>query len=223
MVYKMLETYSPIFMLDEKEPFAIKAIGCTIFTKTKRSDSFPKREICVDADTKCVIEYAIWFDYDIQHLYELEHVWVYVGNDMRVRKVEGSFHGKYLNVEDLDTQKPNLVNATHPLVYLQPGKHAVLADARLVRLVPEWKESCMEKAGEDGVACHEMFSGKIPKVEDALQEKVRQYIKETYSFEPSLVFKPFTPTRDLFMSWEELKQSIPQRIMTQLEYIKQQR
>ena len=28
-----------------------------------------------------LIEYAVYMDYDIQHLYELEHMWVAVGED----------------------------------------------------------------------------------------------------------------------------------------------
>lgn len=218
---ELIERYAPVFMMDKKEPFAITAIGCTIFYETKRSDSFPKRIIEVEQETKCVIEYAIWFDYDIQHLYELEHVWVYVGEDTHVRKVEGSFHGKYLIMEDLETKRPNLVNMSHPLVFLQPGKHAVLPDARLIRIVPEWKESCMEKAGLDGVSYPERYRGLIQEVDDELQQKVKQYIIKHYSFEPSLEFQPFNPSQDLFVTWDELKNSIPERVNHQLELIRQ--
>ena len=40
--------YLPVFMLDEREPFDMKAIGYTVFTENLRSDSFPKRVIGAD-------------------------------------------------------------------------------------------------------------------------------------------------------------------------------
>ena len=40
--------YLPVFMLDEKEPFDMKAVGYTIFRSDLRSDSFPKRVIAAD-------------------------------------------------------------------------------------------------------------------------------------------------------------------------------
>ena len=85
--------YLPVFMLDEREPFDMKAIGYTVFTENLRSDSFPKRVIGADWErTACVIEYEIWFDYDIQHLYELEHVWIYLGKDGSVDTRESTLH-----------------------------------------------------------------------------------------------------------------------------------
>lgn len=96
------EKYKPVIMQDKKEPFQITAAGCTLFRETGQSSSFPKKKIRINKETTdCAIEYAIWYDYDIQHLYELEHVWVYVNHDGSVQKAEASFHGKYLNVEDL--------------------------------------------------------------------------------------------------------------------------
>lgn len=212
--------YAPVFMLDKNEPFEIKAIGVSEFTEAKRSDSFPKREIYIDNKIKKVYEYAIWLDYDIQHLYELEHVWVYVGNDNNVIKVEGSFHGKYLNVENLDTNKPDLRDKTHPIVYMQPGKHAILSDKRLVRLIPGWYECCNEMAGIDGVDIHDFYADKVS-VDFNLQEKVKKYIKDKYSFYPSLDFKEYVPAKDIFMTWEELKVSIPDRIENELRKVRQ--
>ena len=47
--------YLPVFMLDEREPFDMKAIGYTVFTENLRSDSFPKRVIGADWErTACV-------------------------------------------------------------------------------------------------------------------------------------------------------------------------
>lgn len=211
--------YKPVIMKDKKEPFEITAMGYTVFKETKRSDSFPKRIVKVDESDRYAIEYAVWYDFDIQHLYELEHVWVYVGSDGSVRKVEGSFHGKYLNMVDLDTGKPLLHGGVHPVVYTQPGKHAIVPDPRVIRLIPGWMESCLEEAGEAGVLVQDMFRDKIH-TDDKLQEKTERYIRENYGFVPSMEFEPFTIEDSGIMTWEELKETIPLRVNKQIEKIK---
>ena len=225
--WELAKQYLPVFMMDEREPFDMKAVGYTIFTENLRSDSFPKRVIGADWErTDCVIEYELWFDYDIQHLYELEHVWIYVGKDGSVQKVEGSFHGKYLNEVNLDTGKPPLDENGRVRVWLQPGKHAVLPDPRLVRLVPQWMESCGELAGADGVPLPEMFQEAMPVPDQQTQELVHRYIRRTFSFEPSLKFHPFFPEKELpaeelLIPWEQLKFSVPGRLKKELEKIRE--
>jgi hypothetical protein len=43
-----------------------------------------------EAEAALAIEYAIWWDWDIGHLYELEHVWVYLDADRQVIRGEAS-------------------------------------------------------------------------------------------------------------------------------------
>lgn len=216
---EVLKKYQPVIMLDKKEPFEITAIGCTLFRETERSKSFPKRKVVVEETTNFAIEYAIWYDYDIQHLYELEHVWVYVGHDGQVIKVEASFHGKYLNMVDLDTGKPVLEKDTHPVVYAQPGKHAFVPDYRVIKMIPDWQESCMEKAGIDGVLVQDMFENQIH-TDEELQKLTELYIRERFGFEPSMEFEPLILKEEWFMTWEELKISIPDRVNSQICLIK---
>lgn len=218
---KLLAKYKPVIMLDKNEPFEITAMACTVFHETKRSNSFPKREIMIDPEnTAYAIEYAIWYDYDIQHLYELEQVWVYVGHDGMVWHVEASFHGKYLNMVDLDTGKPVLVDETHPVVYAQPGKHAMVPDQRLIRLIPDWWECCMEKAGSDGVLVQDMFETEIHTDKD-LQKMTETYIRERFGFRPAMEFQPFDLKDDKLVSWEALKRSIPERVKRQIKIIRE--
>ncbi|MDW2799834.1 hypothetical protein RZO55_19885 [Clostridium boliviensis] len=217
---EILKTYKPVIMQDTKEPFSITAMGCTVFRETKRSSSFPRREIVVNREEMAfAIEYAIWYDYDIQHLYELEHVWVYVDHEGAVKKVEASFHGKFLNIVDLEHGELILEGDTHPIVYAQPGKHAMLPDPRLVRIIPDWLESCLIKAGTDGVLVQDMFEDQIH-TDDKLQIMTEEYIKEVFGFCPSLEFQPFYLEDEKMMSWEELKESIPQRVNRQIDIIK---
>lgn len=206
--------------MDKREPFEITAMACTLFRETARSSSFPKRVVAVDvAQSAFVIEYAIWYDYDIQHLYELEHVWVYVDWQEKIWKVEGSFHGTYLTMADLDSGKPVLWEQSHPVVYAQPGKHALVPDWRLIRLIPDWKESCMETAGAAGVLIPEMFAGDIH-TDEELQKMTERYIKERFGFQPSMTFRPFLLDDDQLMDWNTLKKSIPGRVNRQMEQIR---
>ena len=210
--------YLPGLMLDRREPFSIGAVGYTVFRETKRSDSFPGRIIRTDWDKiRYVIEYAVWFDYDIQHLYELEHVWVYVDHRGEAVWAEGSFHGKYLNQVRLADGAPALDAEGRITVWMQPGKHAVLPDPSLVRLVPEWRESCSVHAGADGLAVPEAFRGRIPRPDEAVQERICSYIRKKYAFEPSMEFIRAEIEEGCLMPWEKLKESIPGRLELELE------
>lgn len=218
---ELVKKYKPVIMMDKVEPFTIDAMGYTVFRETRSSSSFPKREVEIhSSETAFAIEYAIWYDYDIQHLYELEHLWVYVGHDGTVGKVEASFHGKYLNMIDLDTGEINLWEDTHPVVYAQPGKHALVPDKRVIRMIPVWKESCMEKAGMDGVLVQDMFEGEIH-TDYELQKMTETYIREVYGFVPSMEFLPFLLENDKLMTWDKLKASIPGRVNSQIEVIRE--
>ena len=212
--------YKPIIMKDKKEPFDITAMGYTVFRETKQSDSFPKRVVKVENGVQYVIEYAIWYDFDIQHLYELEHVWVYVGSDGSVLKVEGSFHGKYLNMVDLDTGEAVVSESVHPVVFAQPGKHALVPEPRVIRMIPGWRESCLEEAGEAGVLVQDMFRDSI-RTDEELQVKTQRYIRENYGFVPSMEFEPFIIEDSEIMTWEELKETIPLRVNKQIEKIRE--
>lgn len=215
------EKYKPVIMQDKKEPFKITAAGCTVFRETGQSSSFPKRMIRIDKETTDYgIEYAIWYDYDIQHLYELEHVWVYVNYDGSVQKAEASFHGKYLNAADLDTGEVTLWDGTHPVVYAQPGKHAMLSDPRLIRLIPGWRESCLEEAGNAGVLVQDMFADRIH-TDEKLQKMAEAYIKEKFGFRPSMEFVPFQLGDIMLMTWEELAETIPGRVNCQIDRIRE--
>ena len=69
------------------------------------------------------IEYALWADVEIGHVYELEHVWVHlakIAGDWRLSSVSGSAHGDVIDVSAAG------VNAEgRPLVFSEPGKHGM--------------------------------------------------------------------------------------------------
>ena len=80
--------------------------------------------------------------------------------------------------------------------------------------------ACGELAGVDGFAYPEQLYGvKIP-ISEEEQQMVRDYIKETYRFTPSMVFvtKPFSFSQ--FVHWNVLKGQIPILMEKELDKIR---
>ena len=98
------------------------AAGYTIFRASGPSLSFSRgRTVDVQPPVRMAIEYAIWWDWDIGHLYELEHIWVFVDEDGRVGALEASWHGGY---HDMSLSGHLALDGDHPVVFSEPGKHA---------------------------------------------------------------------------------------------------
>ena len=206
----LAEKYAPIIHCDVNETIPLVAAGYTIFREEARSDAFPKRTVKPD-EYGLVIEYALYWDFDIQHMYDLEHIWVWVAADGRVTRAEGSFHGKYLTLWEPELPFALWPDGMHIHAFCQPGKHAFLPDGELFRLMPGWRESCNAHSGGAvlvGGPFHGMYQS-TPE-EDA---RCAAYIREKFAFEPTLSFDRGTLVApDLLRPWESLKKWIPGRI-----------
>ncbi len=200
--------YAPIILFDEREPFLPLAGGYTVFTEDGPSASFRRDVALRGADA--AIEYAIWWDWDIEHLYELEHVWVYVKDD-EVMRVEASWHGK---MHDMLSGPHEPVRGTHPVVYSQPGKHAFAA-------MPDWydefkawaprQSQTNRLAGAGGVLAPAMFGGKISEC-PLYNTLVRTYMQRM-CFDASWSFtNEFSFNREQMVPWKTLFEWIPSRV-----------
>lgn len=209
--------YAPVFCEDEREPFSVGAVGYTVFRESGKSPS-SAWTIRLGKETAFAVEYAVYFDFDIQHLYDLEHVFVYVGRDGAVTGVEASFHGHFYRSDingDLQFEQE-----THPILYLQPGKHGVMPDPKYFQLYRDLAAACRELAGIDGLLVAPMFTDRLhtdPET-DAL---VRDFIQERYAFAPSLRFRRASCGEELLMPWEELDRDIPHRVEHRLAEIRE--
>ncbi|MEP7294157.1 MAG: hypothetical protein ABI835_20380, partial [Chloroflexota bacterium] len=112
--------HAPFIRFDSREPFLPSIVGYTVFRQSAQSPSFP-REIKLPPGVSCAIEYAVWWDWEIQHLYELEHLWVYLDGDGSVVGGEGSWHGSFSALDDGEGLP---LEAGRLIVYSEPGKHA---------------------------------------------------------------------------------------------------
>lgn len=202
--------YAPIIHFDVNETIPLSAVGYTVFRDYQRSESFPKRMVKPDA-CGLVIEYALYWDFDIQHMYDLEHIWVWVAADGRVTRAEGSFHGRYLTLWEPELPFGMWPDGTHIHAFCQPGKHAFLPDGEMFRLLPGWWESCNVNSG-GAVLVGGPFDGLYQAtLED--DERCMAHLRKKYAFEPTLIFDEGTMvSEELLCPWESLKKWIPERI-----------
>lgn len=212
---KLFEKYLPRIYKDRDDPFPVRFVGCTCFTQPRRSESFPKWFIDPQEEgAEYILEYAIYYDYDIQHLYDLEHIWVAVGHDGQVTNCWSSFHGMRLRAAGL---KAFRLEGTHPVLYSQPGKHAMLPDPELFQLHSQFHACCGEKAG-GGLLIPGMLEGTLTTT-PAQDDRIRDYIREHFSFVPTGEYVEDVVGPEQLVTWPALLALIPGLIEAQLRII----
>ncbi len=215
--FQLAKQYAPIIYFDEHEPFYPVRIGVSVLENPTESPSFTRQFHCSDEELQYVIEYAIYWDYDIEHLYDLEHIWVYVAKDGRVLDCEASFHGEYL--KGMFKSRDN-IEGTHVKLYSQPGKHAFLPDARMFELIPDYDTCTDETAGSAGLIVTRAFKG-LFETNDAINQAVEAYLQK-FRFKPAGQYVRCELTEELFVSWPELRREVPERIQAELARIERE-
>ncbi len=209
---QLLLHYLPHIFKDRLEPFPVRYIGGTVFTEPRRSESFPKWFIDPGAlGAEAVLEYAVYYDYDIQHLYDLEHIWVAIDRAGQVTDCWCSFHGMRLRAAGVSAFR---LEGTHPVLYAQPGKHAMLPDPALFGLHPQFHTACNLDAG-GGLLIPDMLSGELWTDEDR-DARICQYIRSLFAFTPSGEYIPEPLQEQQLLSWRSLLARIPRLIQEQL-------
>ncbi len=197
--------YQPHIYRDRLDPFPIRYLGCTVFTEKQPSLSFPKWAPDPAAcGARAIIEYAIYYDYDIQHMYDLEHIWVAIGDGGEVVDCWCSFHGMRLRAAGLPCFR---LEGSHPVLYAQPGKHAFLPDPGLLPLHPQFYDACGALAG-GGLLIPDMFRDVLTTTPQ-LDARIRSHIRSHYAFTPSLDYVPEPLAPEQLISWQQLRQRIP--------------
>lgn len=211
---KLAIKHLPVLYFDKKEPFFPVMVGYTVFDKSSVSLSAPKMIELEKEERKICIEYAFYYDYDIQHLYDLEHLWIYLDKEEKVCGCEFSFHGMYLNAEIAGIDLLKGTSKVH--MYVQPGKHAFMPTPELFALYTDFREACNKKAGADGILCPDMLKEEFSFTKkDSLE--VEGYIKRKYSFIPTEEYEKEKISAELLMPWSELLCMIPERMSKEKE------
>lgn len=194
---------APILLLDRCEPFRPVAIGVTEFTTTGPSPS-SRFEVAPKA-ARC-IEYAIFWDWDIGHLYDLEHVWVHLDDSNTVIAVEATFHGKR---HDIDLCPRN----GKPMIWCEAGKHAHFRNR-------DHRDSLSEMthfmtgpdAGQGGVHISNPFSAGFGTV-SAKDHRLASIFLKRLSFVPGLGRGlAFDLAESILCPWPVLESFIPERV-----------
>jgi glycerophosphoryl diester phosphodiesterase len=208
--YQLALKYAPRIRFDTNEPFLPSVVGYTVFRQTSPSSSFP-RTIEVADKIATVIEYAIWWDWDIEHLYELEHIWVLLDNEGNLIGGEASWHGGMHVMLDETERLP--IEDGRLTVHSEPGKHAFAPS-------PKWLQerrettvfSCGRTSGYMGVHVTPLFKGRIHDRTILNNRLVHTYL-ERQAFQPSYEFtKTFDLESAVFVPWARLNDWIPSRV-----------
>jgi len=207
--------YAPYLAFDAREPFMPLAAGYTLFRESGPSPSFRQGyqvELAPPDQPAAhlAIEYAIWWDWDIGHLYELEHVWVYVSREGRVVRVEASWHGGY---HDMRLDGALALQGDHPLLYSEPGKHAFAPSPTwFLKRRREFKRSeTQDLAGVGGILLAPWTQHRVAVT--PLRARLVHTFLSQHAFEPAWEFSThFGLAPELLVPWPALCAWIPERL-----------
>lgn len=203
----------PVLLFDTREPFLPSAVGYTCHRENGPSVSAEYHIDLKGAD--CAVEYSIWYDWDIQHLYELEHVWVYLDAAGAVLRVAASAHG---NVNEM-WREPNVLPLVDGRVVLlaEPGKHAHAAGPEILRANKSGTDECCgAEAGKNTILIPDLLDGAMGDVSIYDHHLSRNYLKSR-AFQPSFIFDRNVDLATIeLLPWTELKASIPDRMRAEL-------
>ncbi|MDO3412199.1 hypothetical protein QWJ34_20720 [Saccharibacillus sp. CPCC 101409] len=209
------ECYAPYLMFDLREPFLPDLVGFTRLERGEESPSFPRSFEDADPRTDCILEYAVWWDYEIGHLHQLEQIWIYVGPNGEVLDCEATFHGRVL--KGLLKNRSNLTDATHVRLFSQPGKHALSPLPDLFELLPDLHLASGPRAGEDGLYAGTAIGGLLPYGDNSgeVSDRVKRYLR-SFAFKPTLEYTEYRLRPEQFLPWPALKEAIPLRMADRL-------
>ena len=192
---------APVIRFSVNEPFLPSHMGITFFDAPGRSPS-SDHEIAFEPGVAQVIEYAIWWDWDIGHLYELEHVWIKLDSEKRIVAVEASAHGAFRPMRTAEGALP--LEQGRVTLYSEPGKHAFHADAEAVRARSRHLvQDCAVLAGNGSILVNHMFKH-VFDFSPAQHRAVRRHL-EARAFTPSFLYPGTFHTAELaLLSWPSL-------------------
>ncbi len=217
--------HAPLVWFDNAEPFLPQAVGYAVLREPGHSPTFERfldLELPGGRTAAAVIEYALWTDWDIQHLYELEHVWSYIDEAGRLIHAEASWHGEWAPLVEAGRLS---AQDDRPVAYAQPGKHAMAPDARAFTSIDAYRLLVALEARpqpDSGLHVGAAMRGRLRRTvrSDAL---ARAYLNR-YAFEPTFRFDRGWDARTApFEPAAALMDGIPARIRAVLRRLAAER
>ena len=213
--------YAPILKFDAREPFLPLAVAYSIFRKNTLSPSFSRRIELNEVERPAAdlaIEYAIWWDWDIVHLYELEHIWVFLDKQGQIVRGEASWHGDCRNMGANDRFPLTDERLT---LYSEPGKHAFAPNAGWLQDNAEkTRQLCRQMAGTGGLLVTPLFKELASLKTPGVDRLVFAFLQRR-AFEPSFEFsRSFSISAEILVPWPALYRWIPERLAWLIDSLK---
>lgn len=212
--------HAPVIRFAENEPFLPSRAGISILHEPGPSPSAP-HQIFFEEGVARVIEYAIWWDWDIQHLYELEHVWVKLDAAGNLAGVDASRHGKLHAMRRPDGSLP--VEEGRVTLFCEPGKHAFhAAQAPLLELKQNLIRQNGPLAGAGTILVNHMFRDQFPDFTREDHRAVKRHLQDR-AYLPSLRFTQLFDVAGIeFLSWPGQHAYISRRVPEVLASVRNQ-
>ncbi|MGB3338820.1 MAG: HAD family hydrolase [Devosia sp.] len=211
---------APVIRFCDNEPFLPSKVGISVLDAPGRSPS-TGLDIAFEAGVAKVIEYAVWWDWDIQHLYELEHIWLKLSASDAVVGVDASAHGGRFAMHGAEGGLP--IQAGRVTLVSTPGKHAFTAAPEEQAATAELTVvSCQELAGRGGILINDMFSPTLSGVTPEDHRAVKRYL-QARAFLPTFNFEQHFDLASVeFVGWDELAAWIPGQLKAVLAQVRQE-
>jgi putative hydrolase of the HAD superfamily len=210
---------APVLRFADNEPFLPSRVGISVLREARPSPS-TQLEITFAPGAICIVEYAIWWDWDIQHLYELEHIWLHLDAEEQVIRVEASAHGGKFPMALPDGRLPragdriSLVSA--------PGKHAFTAtEADQAIHAESLSIACQELAGRGGILVNAMFAQGMEGLTPEDHRAVKRFLQSRAFLPASEYGRHLDLSTIEFSSWTDLAAWIPNRVREVLAEVRQ--
>ena len=207
----LAQKHAPVLMLDRMEPAPPLAIGFSVIRDEGPSPS--SKFVIKPPPGGLVIEYAIWHDWDIEHLYDLEHVWVHLDTSGKVIRAEGSMHGLRVSM-DAGSGLPEM-DGERPVLTVEPGKHALWAVARIMPFIAGTMiaQKCGVDAGSQGIHLGNRFAESGAYSASATDHRLARLAMKRAAFSPSFVFvRQDAQNAPALVPWPVLEAWIPKRM-----------
>ena len=168
------QSVAPILLLDRAEPFRPVRIGVTAFHTEAPS---PSSKFTVSPRGELCYEFAVFWDFDIGHVFDLEHIWVHVTGG-EVIAVEATFHGSR---HDISLSLRN----GRPVIWCEAGKHAHFRNrAHRDAMREATRFMCGDEAGFDGIHTGNRFADSFGPLRD-LDHRLGSLFLKRLQFSPA--------------------------------------
>ncbi|WP_319568027.1 HAD family hydrolase [Cohaesibacter marisflavi] len=208
---------APILLCDKLEPFEPAVVGISHLKRGETSPSFKHMNPFTRAPNRTfsILEYAIWWNGDIQHLYELDHVWIYLNENNTPIHITASAHGEMIDISQSNWQDRQI------RLFCEPGKHALAPTSAEIIAKQDWlNDVCTNPDKIIGFEIPAEFTDHMSFLSPYDDFLAHDFLRKK-CFTPSYSFeKSFDLSKVPFVSWGELEILIPRLLRDQTELLR---